>query len=282
MNPRDVRCMLFTPGNKPERFEKAKGIGSDALIIDLEDAISLAEKSSARKTVLDYLTKRGKPQKDFITAVRVNSIKTRAGVDDLSALIEADVRPDVLVLPKVEDRCEVEIYNQVLAPKTIPIMALIESAVGLYNANDIAKTDNVVSLVFGGADLAADLGATMDWNSIVHPRAVIIQAAASAGISALDVPYLNIHDETDVQLIEETTRVKKMGYTGKLSIHPKHVGPIIQTFTPSDEEVARANEIVDIYDAAKGDACELHGKMIDVPVYKSAQRVLGISQLGGK
>lgn len=281
MDPRDVRCMLFTPGNKPERFEKAKDIGADGIIIDLEDAISLADKSSARKTVLDYLKQNGKPLKNFILSVRINSVKTRAGIHDLAALIDEDLRPEVLVLPKVENKWEIEIINQVLAPKTVPILALIETAIGLYNANEIARSKNVSGLVFGGADLAADLGAVMEWDSIVHAREVIIQAAASAGISAIDVPYLNIHDETDDQLIEETTRVKKMGYTGKLSIHPKHVAPIIKTFSPSSEEIDRAQQIVDIYDAAKGNACELNGKMIDVPVYKSAERVIRLSQLGG-
>ncbi len=281
MDPRDVRCLLFTPGNRPERFGKAKEIGADGIIIDLEDAISLAEKSSARQIVLDYLKKFTPAQKDFITAVRINSIKTRDGIDDLSALVNNDVRPDVLMLPKTEDKYEINILNQVLAPKTVPIFALIESANGLYSANEIASCKNVAGLAFGGADLAADLGATMDWEAIVHARAVIIQAAASAGISAIDVPYLNIHDKTDDQLIEETTRVKKMGYTGKLSIHPKHVMPIIKTFSPSSEEIKRAQQIVNIFEAAKGNASELNGKMIDVPVYKSAKHVIRLSQLGG-
>lgn len=280
MQPKDARCLLFTPGNKPERFEKAKEIGADGIIIDLEDAVSLADKKAARKIVLDYLKTYDKSDKNFIIAVRINSIKTQAGIHDLSAIIEQQIRPDVLVLPKVENANEITIINDILAPNTIPIYALIESAIGLYNADEIAKSKNVVALIFGGADLAADLGATMDWEAMSHARSVIVQAAASAGVSAMDVPYLNFHDETDDALIAEANRVKQMGYTGKLSIHPKHVIPIIKTFSPTPEEIEKAKQIVDIYESAKGNACEFNGKMIDVPVYKAAERILRLSQLG--
>ena len=273
-----VRCLLFTPANHPERFEKAKTLGADGLIIDLEDAISLAEKESARKTAIDYLKTRIQTP-GFVQCLRINSIRTRAGLKDLSALCDQNVRPDILLLPKVESAAEIEIINELLAPNTIPLLPLIESAKGLYYAHEIAFVKNVVGLVFGGADFAADLGATMAWESLYSARAQIVQAAAHAGIAAIDVPYLNLHDVDDTGVINESRAVKAMGFTCKLSIHPKHIKPIIETFSPSADEIEKAKAIISAYDAAHGNACEYNGKMIDVPVYRSALRVLALSKL---
>jgi (S)-citramalyl-CoA lyase len=273
-----ARCMLFTPANHPERFEKAKALGADGLIIDLEDAISLAEKESARKIAIDYLKKRNQSS-GFMQCLRINAIRTRAGLKDLSALCDENIRPDLLILPKVESAAEIEIINELLAPNTISLLPLIESAKGLYHAHDIALVKNVVGLVFGGADFAADLGSTMSWESLYLARAQIVQAAANAGIAAIDVPYLNLDDSDDTGLINEASAVKDMGFSCKLSIHPKHIKPIIDTFTPSNQEIEKAKAIVKAYEAAGGNVCEYDGKMIDVPVYRLAHRVLAISKL---
>ncbi|MCX7125187.1 MAG: CoA ester lyase [Gammaproteobacteria bacterium] len=272
------RCLLFTPANHPERFEKAKTLGADGLIIDLEDAISLPEKDNARKTAIDYLKTRAQTP-GFVQCLRVNSVRTRAGLKDLSALCDQNVRPDILLLPKVESAAEIEIINELLAPNTIPLLPLIESAKGLYHAHEIALVENVVGLVFGGADFAADLGATMAWESLYSARAQIVQAAAHAGIAAIDVPYLNLHDADDSGVINEAKAVKAMGFTCKIAIHPKHIKPINETFTPSNEENEKAKAIVAAYEAAHGNACEYNGKMIDVPVYRSALRILALSKL---
>ena len=273
-----VRCLLFTPANHPDRFEKAKTLGADGLIIDLEDAISLGEKDAARKIAVDYL-KASTKTPGFVECLRVNSIRTRAGLKDLSALCDQNVRPDIMVLPKVESASEIEIINELLAPNPISLLPLIESAKGLYHAHEIALVKNVVGLVFGGADFAADLGSTMAWESLYSARAQIVHAAAHAGIAPIDVPYLNLHDADDSGLINEATLVKAMGFTCKLSIHPKHIKPIIETFSPNQEEIEKAKAIVSAYDKANGNACEYNGKMIDVPVYRSALRVLALSKL---
>lgn len=273
-----IRCLLFTPANHPERFEKAKTLGADGLIIDLEDAISLGEKDNARKIAIDYLKTRTKIT-GFFQTLRINSIRTRAGLKDLSALCDQNVRPDILVLPKVESAAEIEIINELLEPNTVSLLPLIESAKGLYHAHEIALSKNVVGLVFGGADFAADLGAMMAWEPLYSARAQIVQAAAHAGIAAIDVPYLNLHDADDTGVINEAKAVKAMGFTCKISIHPKHIKPIIDTFSPTKEEIEKAKAIVSAYEGAHGNACEYNGKMIDVPVYRSALEVLALSKL---
>lgn len=273
-----ARCLLFTPANRPERFDKAKELGADGIVIDLEDAIALPEKDAARDIVKNYL-KNKKSDPHFITAVRINSIRTHAGLKDISMLCDENIRPDMLVLPKSESAAEIEIINELLSPHLIPLIPLIESAKGLFEAQKIALGKNVVALVFGGADFAADIGAIMTWEPLYAARAQVVFAAAGAGISAIDVPYLHLHDPDDSGVIAETKAVKDMGFTAKFAIHPKHIKPIIDTFSPTKEEVERASAIVAAYENAKGNACEYNGKMIDVPVYRSAKRILTLSQM---
>lgn len=278
------RCLLFTPANRPERFPKAKELGADGLIIDLEDAISLPEKDSAREQAIKYFISR--PRSDgFVECLRINSIRTRAGLKDITKLCECAVQPamwpDILVLPKSQSANEIDILNELLGPNTVPLLPLIETAKGLEHAYEIARATNVIGLIFGGADFAADIGATMDWEPMYSARAQLVQAAAQAGIAAIDVPYLHLKDPDDSKVLDETRRVKAMGYTCKLSIHPKHIKPIMDTLSPSPEEMEKAKAVVSAYEAAKGNACELNGKMIDVPVYRSAKRVLALASLGG-
>ena len=272
MNLQNIRTLLFTPANKPERFEKAKQTGADGLIIDLEDSVTLANKDEARNIVINYF-KEYKKDDSFIQCLRINSLKTPAGLKDLSALIDAKAYPDVIMVPKTEYAAEIIILDSLLSPHNISYLILIESAIGLYNAKEIAYSSvNVQGLVFGGADLAADLHAKLAWEPMLNARSLIIRAAASKGIAALDVPYLNLKDSDDSGIIEETQ--KGLGYTGKLAIHPKHIQPIKNTFSPTTQEIERAKKIVDVYESSGGNACEIDGKMIDVPVYKAAKRIL--------
>lgn len=273
-----VRVMLFTPGNRPERFEKAKELGADGVVIDLEDAISLAEKDKARDIVVQYF-KDSKPIPNFLRCLRINSIKTVAGLKDISAIIDNHLLPDVIIIPKTEYAAEIIILDALLHPRVIPYIALIETAIGLHHADDIAcSSPNLKAVCFGGGDLAADLGATLTWEPMLNARSQVVRAAAMKGIAAFDVPYLNLHDTDDTQILEETNRVKALGFTGKFAIHPKHISPILSVFTPTPTEIARAQKIVDAYENAKGNACEIDGKMIDVPIVRSAKRILSIAQ----
>ena len=274
-----VRTMLFTPANRPERFEKAKDIGADGVVIDLEDAISLPEKDKAREIVTDYF-KNAAPISGFLRCLRINSPKTPAGLKDISALLDNNLSPDVLIIPKTEYPAEIIMLDALLKPRSIPYIALIETALGLHYADAIATSSpNLKAICFGGGDLAADLGATLTWEPMLTARSLIIRAAALAGIAAFDVPYLQLKDTDETGIREETARVKALGYTGKFAIHPKHIKPILDVFTPSKEDIERAQRIVKAYDDAKGNACEIDGKMIDVPVVRSAKRVLMIAKI---
>jgi (S)-citramalyl-CoA lyase len=275
------RALLFTPGNRPERFAKAAATGADGLILDLEDAVAAPAKEDARATVVAHF--RG----DFraglaphqLKGLRVNNIHTPAGVRDLDALVSSGVAPDFVLLPKVESAFEVRLYARHLegGQAGIAFGCLIESARGLEAAMAIAQADpRVRILAFGGVDLAADLRADLAWEPLLYGRSRLVQAAASAGLGLLDVPHLALDDAA--ALAAECARVKALGFTSKLAIHPKQVAPILAAFTPTAAEVDRAARMVAALEQAGGNAVEFEGKMLEGPVVKAAQRVLALAR----
>ena len=275
------RALLFTPGSRPDRFAKAAATGADALILDLEDAVAAPAKDDARATVIAHF--RG----DFraglaphqLKGLRVNNIHTPAGVRDLDALVSSGVAPDFVLLPKVESAFEVRLYARHLegGQAGIAFVCLIESARGLDAAMEIADADRRVRvLAFGGVDLAADLRAELAWEPLLYGRSRLVQAAASAGLGLLDVPHLALDDAA--ALAAECARVKALGFTSKLAIHPKQVAPILAAFTPTAAEVDRATRMVAALEQAGGNAVEFEGKMLEGPVVKAAQRVLALAR----
>ncbi len=139
----------------------------------------------------------------------------------------------------------------------------------------IAAHPQVAAIAFGGADLAADLHAELAWEPMLWARSRIVQAAASRGLPAFDVPFLNIHDGDGLRA--EALASKRLGYSCKLAIHPAQVAPIKGVFAPTPDELARARKIVEAYDAANGAACQVDGKMVDVPVWKAALRTVRLA-----
>lgn len=264
------RALLFTPGNRPDRFAKAAATAADCVILDLEDAVSLPDKDRARATLLEFLG--GKPEGYF--GLRVNNLHTPAGVRDLDALVASGVRPSFVVLPKVESAFEARLYARLLVD--VPVVCTVESARGLEAAVDIANADpRVRALAFGGADLAVDLRAELAWEPMYWGRGRIVQAAATAGIAALDVPHVVLDDEAGLR--SDAVRAKAMGFTGKLAIHPRQVAPLLEIFTPSADEIERAEALVAAYKAAGGNVVEYQGKMVEGPIVKAAERILALA-----
>jgi citrate lyase beta subunit len=275
------RVLLFTPGNRPERFAKAAATGADGLILDLEDAVAAEAKDAARATLIEHL--RG----DFraglaahqVKGLRVNNIHTPAGVRDLDALVSSGVAPDFVMLPKVESAFEVRLYVRHLeaGQAGIAFLCLIESARGLEAALEIANADpRVRALAFGGVDLAADLRTDLAWEPLLYGRSRLVQAAASAGVGLVDVPHLALDDAA--ALAAECARAKALGFNGKLAIHPKQVAPILAAFTPTAAEVERAAQMVAALERAGGNAVEFEGRMLEGPIVRAARRVLALAK----
>ena len=275
------RTFLFTPDNRPERFAKGAASGADGLILDLEDAVSQPDKDAAREVVIAHFRGdwRAALAPGQLAGLRVNNIHTAAGVRDLAALVAADIAPHFVVLPKVESAAEVELYARQLPP-TVQLMVAIESASGLEAAFAIAAASTRVrSLAFGGADLAVDLRAELAWEPMFVARARLVQAAAAAGIGAIDVPHVDIAD--DAGLVRELARLRALGFTGKLAIHPKQVKPIQAAFTPSAQEAARAAAIIAAFERAAGNVVEYQGKMVEGPIVKMQERILALARRAG-
>ena len=200
----------------------------------------------------------------------------------LVELIGQGVAPDAVMLPKVESSYDVDLVARHLrgaggaggVGAEIGLVALIESALGLEHASNIARASpRLRSLAFGGVDLSADLGGSPDWEPMLAHRAHVVRCAAAAGLGVLDVPYLAIDDAPGLKA--ECERVRAMGFSGKLAIHPNQVSVIADAFMPTAAEIEFAKGVLAAAEAAGGGACTYRGKMVDEPVLRSARRVLG-------
>jgi citrate lyase beta subunit len=261
-----VRSWLFCPASRPERLEKAVATGADAVIADLEDGVAPADKDAARGHAVAWLT--ADRTAGVIRCVRVNPLATEAGRRDVAALADSGAAPDYVIVPKAERLEELE-------PLAAPILPLIETARGLSAAEALAAHPRVAGLVLGGADLAADLGAEMSWEPLLYARSRLVHAAATAGVAVVDVPCLTLDDAAAVA--DETARVRRLGFTGKLAVHPSQVVPINAAFTPTAAELDRARRIVAAVAAAGGGVAVVDGKMVDAPVVRSAERALALA-----
>jgi len=273
-----MRSLLFVPGSRPDRIAKALAAGADGVCIDLEDAVPPAGKDEARHAVMAALAeprKGGAPRLGF----RINSPRTAAGLADLAAYAHGEGRADFLMIPKVSHREELVIIAEALGgPDAPPLWPVVESAAGLKHAYEIAGTPGVEGVLFGGADFAADLGITMDWEPLLHARGLLAAAAAASGVELMDVPWLDVDDEAG--LAETTARAKALGFTGRACIHPKQIAGVAAAFTPHEDELARARAILEAFAKADGGAALFNGKLIELPVIRAARRTLAAARQG--
>lgn len=267
--PRAWRSFLFVPGDRPERFGKALAAGADAVCMDLEDAVAPANKVLARELIQAFLV--AEAPAGVARAVRVNALTSRLGLLDLVALGALDRGPDAVLLPKIEAAAVCAVAAGAL-PDTVELVALIESVRGIAAAPFIAAMPRVSRLVFGSADYAAEVGCDMGPEALALPRAQIAQAAAAAGLQAIDGAWLDLDDEAG--LSEDCVRARALGFTGKPALHPRQVAAITRAFTPSEREIERAHAIAAASDAAGGGVAVLDGRMLDDPVVRQARRVL--------
>jgi len=265
-----TRSWLFTPATRPERFAKASDAGADVAILDLEDAVAPADKAQARVIALNYLA--DDPAERALHALRVNGIDTPAGISDLDALLGSKAAPDFLVLPKTETAGHLRILDRLLtaAGKDTRLIGLIESAHGLAAVDAIATaTPRLLGLMLGAADMAADLGAIAAWEPLAYARGRLVAACALAGITPIDSPFFDLHDEAGLK--QEIAAAAALGFGAKAAIHPAQIGAINAALTPSGEAVVKARAI--LAESAKG-VGTVDGQMIDEAVARKARRTL--------
>ena len=266
-------ALLFTPGTRLDRVEKAASSGADGVIVDLEDAVPLPDKDRARTEVVAWFAKNQRVGvAPFVSAIRINSPRTPHGLADLDALHAAKLRPDAVVIPKVE--CAAEVHRVAAKlPADTKLICLIESVLGVRYVQEISNAaPQVVALAFGGFDLSAETGGEPSWDALLWPRTKMVHACAAAGKLALDQPFIDLAD--DKGLDAECDRVRRLGFGGKLAIHPNQCATIKRAFQPTAHQVDKARRIVAAFESAGGHVANIDGQMIDVPMYRSAQRVL--------
>ena len=282
---RVLRSLLFAPGNHPRKLEKVGTFGSDAIVLDLEDAVADAEKEAARGMVRAAL-----PTYDesTIVAVRVNGAETGRLEDDVRAVVCADL--DCIMVPKVE-RAETlprldSLFSELerehgLEQGQIRLLALIETALGLVCCEEIALNapPRVLTLVFGLGDFSTDIGVdlTPDATELLYARSRVVVAARAARLrAALDGPYLDLQNFEG--LSADSLRSRQLGFEGRVVVYPPQVEHVQRAYSDLPaEELERARRVVDAFEEAEemGSASiQVDGRFVDYPIYRRATQKL--------
>lgn len=262
-----ANSLLFVPGSRPDRFAKAHAAGAGLTIIDLEDAVAPADKVSAREAALAEIAK-GEPG----WAIRCNAVTTAAGIADLAALIDAETLPPLMLVPMVESPVELEIVAAALGERCPELIPLVETPKGLRHALAIASAPRVAAVMFGGADFSGELGVALAWEPLLAARAALLLACAEAKVAAIDVPFIELDNVEGLEA--ECARARALGFSAKAAIHPAQVPAIEAAFTPTEAQVAEAEEAIAAYLAAGEKAIRFKGKMLEAPVVKRYRAVL--------
>lgn len=283
------RSLLFLPGNNPNMLINAGCLGADAVIFDLEDAVSPAEKDSARILVRNTMKYMDLACEKI---VRINSVDTSFWKEDLDEMLPE--HPNNILLPKTAMPSDVLTVDAYITEKekefglkagSVGIIALIETALGVENAFLIASSSKRVKALFLGAeDLTADLQCkrTKEGREIEYARTRLVVAARAAGIDVYDTPFTDVND--DEGIIKDAELAKALGFTGKASISPRHVDVINDVFSPTLPEIDYAYEVIDAINRAKAEgkgAISLRGKMIDAPIVARAERTIAQARAFG-
>ena len=258
-----ARTLLFVPGNRPERFAKAAATAADLVIVDLEDAIREENKASARDAVAQWLSADGR------AAVRVNGTKSVHYQQDVTALAGLPGLRAVVV-PMADDPAALADLHQRLG-RDVEIVVLIETALGVVRAVELASAPGVSRLAFGHLDFAADIDSSLEDEAMLMARSSLVVASRAAGLpgpvdgatTALDDPAVSGAD---------AARARGLGFAGKLCIHPRQVAAVNAAFSPSGEEIAWAHRIIEASTA--GGAVRVDGHMVDAPVILKAEAIL--------
>jgi citrate lyase subunit beta/citryl-CoA lyase len=277
------RSMLFLPGNTPNIIQNGDALLSDAVILDLEDAVAPDQKDAARILVRNALKYLDFSKVEVI--VRINSVDTAFWKRDLDELMP--LRPSLIMPPKTscaQDVLTVDAYMSELEDKlgyarnTVRLIPLIETALGVENAYQIAAASGRVAALFlGGEDLTADLRCkrTKAGAEIEYARSRMVCAARAANVDVYDTPFTDVNDDEGIRVDAE--KAKSLGFTGKSAISPRHVPVINEVFSPSQKDIDYAYEVMEAIRLAKEQgrgAVALRGKMIDAPIVNRAKQTI--------
>jgi citrate lyase subunit beta / citryl-CoA lyase len=258
----NARSYLVVPADRPERFEKARLSGAHIVILDLEDAVAPEAKDAAREAVARYLSA------EHTVALRINGTTSPWFKDDLVLCTHPGVC--AVVLPKAESADELQALAA-HAPN-IALLPLIETAQGFEAMRAIARAAAGGRLLFGSIDFQLDLQITSDDEALLYFRSRMVLVSRLTGLPPpVDGVCVALGDEQ--RLAAESARARRLGFGGKLCIHPKQVSTVNELFRPSQAELAWARKVIEASEQAKGAPVAVDGKMVDRPVLLLAQRI---------
>lgn len=277
------RSLLFMPGDSMKKIRKAANWEVDTVILDLEDGVAQNRKVEARTTVAEALRTLDFGERERL--VRLNHVNTGLPSDEIEAT--AAWRPDGYIAPKAEDEADLRAVDRLLEMAeqrlgvdagAFRLFAMIETARGVMNLKEIARaTPRLEGLIFGAEDLAGDIGAvrTLAAWEVFYARSAIVTAAAAYGLQAFDMVFTDFHDAAGLET--ESRFARQLGYTGKTCIHPNQTAIVNRTFSPTPEEIDRAQRLVQAFEeqqTAGAGAFTFEGKMVDMPMLVAARKVL--------
>lgn len=258
-------------------FPKALASGADMVCVELEDGIAPKDKPIARTCAIKLFET---PQADdgIERIVRINSLREAFGIADIQAVLATDTPPPALMLPKVQTPDEVVTLDNLLTERghDTRLHVIIETNAGLEAAYDIAHcSPRIDALFFGGVDMAAELRCRNEWEPLLYARSRVVHAAASAGLDAIDVPYLDLQDPDGMK--RAAVQARDLGFSGKGAVHPKQIAPLNEVFTPSADQIARARRIIAEFQTANTGLVVIDGKLIEKPVLREMHRIVAIA-----
>jgi citrate lyase subunit beta / citryl-CoA lyase len=285
----NARSWLFAPGDSERKMEKATASSADIVLLDLEDAVAEGEKPKARSMVSSFLTANANHRARLW--VRINPLQGPHALADLAAVVPCC--PGGIMLPKACGRADVELLNNYLTalevaagiePGATKVIVLVtEAAAAMFTTGNYAGAPRVVALTWGAEDLADAVGASSNRNedgsyafTYQLARSLCLLGAAAAGVPAIETIQADFRDEAGLR--KRATEVRRDGYRGMLAIHPAQIDIINEAFTPSADELAAAQEIVDLFAANPGVGAIGHkGAMLDRPYLARAEAVLKLA-----
>ncbi|PIK52075.1 putative citrate lyase subunit beta-like protein, mitochondrial-like [Apostichopus japonicus] len=297
METKPRRAMLYVPGSDERKLKKLTDLEVDCAVMDCEDGVAVNKKVDARNTIRSMLDRLSCPGVRDL-AVRVNSVSSGLADEDLMEIFKAERLPSTVMLPKVESKAEVQWFVKTVKSQLskrssqapLRVVIFTETAIGLLRLPDILEECQRASdatlvfegVVFGSDDFCASIGATRtaDAHELLYARQKVVATAKAFGMQAIDLVYIDFKDS--VGLEEQSLQGARMGFTGKQVIHPNQI-PIVQTaFSPSEERIKWAQELISAFEqhqaTGKG-AFDFKGSMIDMPTVLQARNILKLAEV---
>lgn len=293
------RAILYVPGNDRRKIDKIRTVDVDCAVLDCEDGVAMNMKSEARKLISEINDSVDFGRSEY--AVRINSIDSGLAEEDLRSILSSKRLPDTIMIPKIEDQNHVVWINEKLksylkasGDKRLSLVFFIESAKSLLNLRDICeKAQNSLNcplyqldgLVFGSDDFCADIGAmrSTEGLELLTARQMFIIIAKCFKLQAIDMVHINYKDLDSLEKVSVTGA--RMGFTGKQVIHPNQVPIVQKAFSPSEEKIKWARDLIkqfEIHQKEGQGAFTFQGAMIDKPLLLQAQNIINIAKIINK